>query len=84
MDGNSSIIISAFLPASMLPILSCLESAEAALIVSAVMISSTDILICIAASAITSGIEFVKQLPGLKSVASATAHPLSIMSRALA
>src|SRR6056297_3805604 len=71
--------MSAFLPGSILPASATLSKAAALFIVRAVSISSGDRFIYKADNAIISGIEFVKLLPGFKSVANATAQPLSII-----
>ena len=54
----------------------------AALMVAAVIDSAAVIFICVAARESTSGMDAVGELPGLKSVASTTGSPRSIMRRA--
>src|ERR1039457_1267873 len=53
----------------------------AALMVTVVIASAGVIFICVAASESTMGMEAVGELPGLKSVASTTGRPRSIMRR---
>src|SRR5207237_3505042 len=57
-------------------------SEYAGLIVVAVTASAGDIFICVQASERTIGVDGVGDDPGLKSVASTTARPASIISRA--
>jgi len=64
------------------PILSPRFNEYAALIVAPVIASAGDIFICVQASDKTIGIDGVGDEPGLKSVASTTARPASIISRA--
>src|SRR6267143_424959 len=72
----------ASLPVSSEPILSPRFNECAALIVAAEIASADDIFICVHASEKTIGIDGVGDEPGLKSVASTTARPASIISRA--
>src|SRR5436190_4470606 len=72
----------ATLPASSDPILLPRFNEYAALIVAALIASAGDIFICVHASDKIIGSEGVGDEPGLKSVASTTASPASIISRA--
>src|SRR5207248_10111795 len=69
-------------PASNDPILSARLNEHAALIVLAQIASAGDIFICVQASESTIGIDGVDEVPGLKSLASTTARPASIIARA--
>src|ERR1044072_2977496 len=68
-------------PDSNEPMLSPRFNEYAALIVAALIASAGDIFICVQASERTIGIDGVGDEPGLKSVASTTASPASIISR---
>src|ERR1035441_5050816 len=73
---------SAILPAARDPISPPRPRLQAALTVAAVIASAGVIFICVQASDSTIGIDVVGEEPGLKSVASTTAIPRSIIRRA--
>src|ERR1700749_290810 len=66
----------------MLPLRSAAQSDQAPLIVAAAIASSGVIFICVHARESANGMLTVGDVPGLKSVASATATPASISLRA--